>query len=539
MGRSSETGITGALFRLAVERERLLFVIVALVLFATGVLHIRALPQNHDVGWLLYAAGEILNGSEPYVDVVEVNPPLILYFMVAVKAVSLLTGISDFIVFHIVLLALVALSVWLGCSVLRRTIPESHRLVVPSLCLLSIAMLTTWAAYHFGQREHMAITLVLPYLFAAAGRAEGKELPTGIAVVIGVLAGVGVGLKPFFLPVWLGVEVYLAVTRSPSLWRRPEQIALVAVLVAYALSVLVFVPAYFELAALAARPYRSYHSKALSQIVTSAGTLFAMLVLLASSNVPASGPLKRLRGVLTVAMLMFVAGVVLQGKGWGYHWLPVQVLGVLLLGIVGLDGVRRLPGRFGYGLLSRAFVAMIAVMTCGFAVFRYGVVEREWARLAKSPFFLYQMMDVVEAHAPGGTIASLTTQVQVSWPLVNYTGVKWGSRFNSLWLLLGIYEDIKFSPNPFPYGRLEEAGELEKYLIDSVVTDLREYQPDLLVVEIFPPRYEMRGFAYLDFFARDERFREIFTRYEPLELVGPLAVYKRNGAAAVEEGSGE
>ncbi len=515
------------------DRERLLFAIACLVLFTLGALYVQTLPRNHDVTWLLYVAGQILAGAEPYVDVVEVNPPLILYFMIAVKAAAQLTGIQDVLVFKVVVLGLVAASLLLAYAVLRRTIPESHRLARRVTCLLAIAMLTMWVGYQFGQREHLAIALVLPYLFAAAGRAEGKELPLGLVVSIGVLAGVGVAVKPFFLPVWLGVEGYLAVTRSPSLLRRPEGVAIGATLAAYALSVVLFMPAYLELAGLAARPYRSYYSNEMSEIATSPQVLYAALVLLAAAKVPASAQLRRLRGVLTVAMLMFGIGVVVQGKGWDYHWIPVQALLALMLGAIGVDGIGKLTGRFSYRHLSRALLGLVAALTLGYAVVRHATAERIWVRLGETPIFLYQMMDAVEEHAPGGTISTLAVTMQVGWPLVSYTDVGWGSRFNCLWLLPGIYEGVTPGSEPFPYGRLEEAGELERYLIDSVVADLLKYEPDLLFVDIFAPNWEMRGFNYVDFFSRDQRFREIFAQYRLVSSVGFLAIYKRIPAPVV------
>ncbi len=516
----------------SLDRERLLFVIAGLVLFTLGALYIWPLPRNHDVTWLLYVAGEILDGADPYVDIVEVNPPLILYFMIAVKAASQLTGIQDALLFRVVVLGIVAASLLLAYAVLKRTTPESHRLVLRVTCLLAIALLTTWVGYNFGQREHLAVALVLPYLFAAAGRAEGKRLPLGLVVPVGVLAGVGVAVKPFFLPVWLGVEGYLAVTRSPSLLRRPEGVATLATLATYALSVLLIMPAYLGLAALAARPYRSYYSSEMSEIATSPHVLFIALGLLAAAKLPASAQLRRLRGVLTVAMLMFGVGVVVQGKGWDYHWIPVEALLILLLGAVGIDGLRKLTGRFSYRYLSRLFLGLVAALTVGYGVAKYRTAERVWLSMGETPIFLFQLMEAVEEHAPGGTISTLAVTMQIAWPLVSYTGVDWGSRFNCLWLLPGIYEGVTPNLQRYPYGRLEEAGELEKYLIDSVVTDLRQLEPDIVFVDMFPPSWEMRGFSYLDFFSRDQRFREIFAQYERVGSVGFLWIYKRTAAPA-------
>jgi hypothetical protein len=74
------------------------------------------------------------------------------------------------------------------------------------------------------------------------------------------LAGVGFALKPFFLPVWLGVEGYLALRRAPAIWKRPENYAIVAFGLGYGLSVLLFAFAYIEVAQWARSVYDAYWS---------------------------------------------------------------------------------------------------------------------------------------------------------------------------------------------------------------------------------------------------------------------------------------
>ena len=74
--------------------------------------------------------------------------------------------------------------------------------------------------YEFGQRENILLIAVFPYLFAAAAVASGFSLPRALSLGIGVLAGVGFALKPYFLILWLAIEflvvVSLACQQSPS-----------------------------------------------------------------------------------------------------------------------------------------------------------------------------------------------------------------------------------------------------------------------------------------------------------------------------------
>ncbi len=506
------------------------FLALCLALYGLGAFYIRLLPTNHDVAWLLYASGEVLGGAELYVDIVEINPPLIMYFMIAVKGVSVLAGISDLVVFRMIALALIAVTLWLGWLNLRQAVPSGLSATI--VFLVSIFLLIPWVEYHFGQREHLTIALVLPYLYAATASISGRSMPRGRAILTGVLAGVGFSLKPFFIPVWLAVEGYVGLRRLPRAWRRPENYAIVAVILSYGLSILLFTSAYIDVARWALKVYNAYWSWGFWVLAGNVATLFVLLVLLAHSNVRASPQSSELRRVLTIATVMFLAAVFMQNKGWDYHWIPVKTTAVLLLTAVGVDALRLLERWRLSRYVRPAALALTVVVLLALNVRAHRSVRDVWARLAGEPFWLYDMIEVVEEHAPGGVISSLAANVKLDFPLVNYTGVRWGLRFNSFWMVPGLYQDVRREQGGFPYRPLEERDELERYVVDAVITDLRESQPDLLIVDRRPPNPQMYGFNWVDYFALDSRFREFFAHYESISEVGPHMIYKR-----VEAGS--
>jgi hypothetical protein len=182
------------------------------------------LTINHDCGWYLFAGGRILDGAQPYVDVVDVNPPLILYLNAAVVALARGLGLAEIAVFQACVLLIVALSLALCARVLADT-ARSGALGVLAWLLLG------FAGYDFGQREHLLVASVLPWVLLAATRERGENVPRWLALTTGALAGLGCALKPFFLLVPLFV---LAPARVKAL-RRPEQLAFAAVLLGYAL----------------------------------------------------------------------------------------------------------------------------------------------------------------------------------------------------------------------------------------------------------------------------------------------------------------
>lgn len=501
--------------------------VAALLLFALGALYILSLPDNHDNAWLLYASGRILGGAELYVDVVESNPPLIFFFAIAVKSLSNLIAVQDLFLFQAIVLGVIAAALGLFWTVLRRVVDDSLGGVAGVLLLVAVFLLVPFVGYHFGQREHLAIVLTLPYLVAVAGRADGVSLPTGLAVAIGVAGGLGFAIKPFFLLVWLAVEAYLFLFCSRSLWKRPEQLSVLGLFAVYALAAAIFTPAYFRLAVTAISVYGGYHSYGPDYIIRYWVTLFLLVVLLAHSNVESSRQLRQLRRTFSVAATAFWVVVLVQNKGWDYHWIHVKVVTILLLTLVAADALSHVVRGRLRPSLGWVPVGLVAVGLFAGSAVLYRSIEEEWEELKSWPWRLYRMMNVVEEYASGGTISSLSTTLQAGFPLVNYTGVTWGSRFPCLWLLPGLYMDVDSVGEVYPYHPPEGWGELEQYIVDSVVDDLREYQPDLLIVDDFIPGVTMNGFDYLEYFGQDPRFRRLFSAYQPLVRIDNYRIYRR------------
>jgi len=502
--------------------------VVAAALFSLGALRILVTFPNHDLAWLLYMAGEILDGARPYVDIIETNPPLVVYLMIAVEWLSRALSLGDFFVLKVLVLGLVAVSVTVGLVLLRRVLPGNRGWLAPVLTLVSIFLLVPFAGIEFAQREHLMLVLLLPFLYVSALRASGQSVPPSIGWIVGVAAGLGVALKPFFVLVWLGIEAYLFLVLRRKAWRRPEVVAIPAVLVAYVLSVLALTPAFLDVAAKGAGVYRTYHRSNPITIALSWPMAFSIVVLVTAWFLRRSVGRSPLRDLLSVAMGGFMIAVFVQNKGWDYHWYPVIVLGTLLLCLIAAELFlpltrhprRQLVGAVGVGILAIFLLVATAI--------ELRAARTEWDSAARNkPYYLEAMAEIVEEHAFGGTISSLTTELQASFPLVNLTSADWGSRFNCLWMLPGIYADVISLQGPFPYHPPDQRGEVERWMIESVIEDLAVKEPNLLIVDMNRPDRYMAGFDYLAYFSEDPRFRDLLAQYRFLTDVGRYRIFKR------------
>src|SRR5580698_3970763 len=92
----------------------LLIGVLTVVMFAA----LRS-PLKDDIAWLLYVAHRWMSGRELYVDVIEVNPPLIIWMSALPLTVARWAGISPQFVAIPAFAAIALASAWCSACLLR------------------------------------------------------------------------------------------------------------------------------------------------------------------------------------------------------------------------------------------------------------------------------------------------------------------------------------------------------------------------------------------------------------------------------------
>ena len=181
----------------------------AVLIALLGAVAVIIRPANHDVSWYLHMAGVMLNGGTAYVDAVDTNPPLIVMLTYLPAWGATLLGLTPAVAFYADVIALGLLcGVW--CSSLARRLWPVASAAMQGLITTGIVFLVlAFPKGDFGQREHLTVIFVLPYVMAAAVRSIGGSLSTTEAVIAGVAGAIGFALKPHFLLAWIAVEVAL------------------------------------------------------------------------------------------------------------------------------------------------------------------------------------------------------------------------------------------------------------------------------------------------------------------------------------------
>ncbi|MED5262339.1 MAG: hypothetical protein VX574_08090 [Myxococcota bacterium] len=485
---------------------------------------------NHDVAWILYVAAEMLDGSILYVDIVEENPPLVFWLSVPVVAVARVLGCAPILVLNLAVATGIGLAAWLAYRILRSVRPEGPAIHALSVVGLLVAFEVLGSGYEYGQRDNLFVIAVFPYVFAAAARLEGRLLDPRLALAAGLLAGLGIALKPFFLAFWLVVELFLFFS-SPSQWKRLENLCIAGTNVGYAILVLVFAPSYLEMIGIASEVYDAYGNFGSPILLFKPEVGVFLFAIALFGVVRATEADRSVRRLLLVAAAGFLVVALLQGKGWDYHYDPLGLASGLLIAVILLGVVFRADSLGGLFRASSATLALLVWVALDAAA-AVGLAFGAWPVVgpgAQRRTFVKELTQVARDHGRGRPVWFLSTSIVPAFPVVNLSGAGWSSRYCCLWMIPGLYPPEERFSRPFPYRDRAEMGELEKSLLDAVVEDLENDPPALLFVDRSPDKQAFRhsDFDFLSYFLRDPRFARIFKAYEDLGSVGPYRVYKR------------
>jgi hypothetical protein len=467
---------------------------------------------NHDVAWYLVAADRFLDGARLYRDIIEVNPPLAFYLAVPPVAAARLTGWEpiDCLVVYVFLLIALSLAT---CDHLLKTQSDRSAGYRVGVLFAALAALVLQPLALLGQREHFAVILSLPYLVLLTSRFVSSRCGTGEAFAVGVLAVFGFALKPYFLLVPIGLELYLVMQRrSLVTWLRPESLALGAGLGAYALFVYLVHPEYPSVIVPFARlTYDAYEAPFLSVLLKPiiAAVLVGTILYGLGRRAPS---VDRRSDVFIVAVAGFLAGYLIQQKGWGYHLYPALAMMWLALASLLLQQMAigpSWPQRASWILTAAWAGGFILVAVLG-GPYRNGVPDR--------------MLPIVKRYAPGGAIYAFTSHVWVGFPLVNEAHVRWASRFPSQWLLPGAVRPRSGGSNldPVRKARLERVA---IYQAESVIEDLERWTPDLVVVD------EQSRIDFLGYYLARPRFAALWRSYVH---IGDVRALSRGGPRTFE-----
>ena len=468
-------------------------------------------PLKDDIAWLLYVARRWMAGRELYIDVVEVNPPLIVWISaIPLEIAQWLDVGTQFVVIPVFVAAVLGCAWWTVNLLAEPGGLFAERL--PVFAVIGSALLILPAA-DLGQREHLLVAAFLPYLAIFDRSLDGRRASIIATLAAGALAGLGCALKPRYAAVFAVLEC-LALTRGLRPWRIMP-IAAGTTLVSYACLVAIVCPAYLRRAVpMALALYGATDAPFLKLVADSA--------LLLSGLAVATGLLWLRRRSLTDYNLMLTLVVFaatstvicfVDGKNWYYHRLPATVITVLALLLFTATELAQRRWRIRWPLV----VASLAV-----TVFCVSSIQRLMPEAVEAIEPRQTTVDRLEQilraeHAR--TYIAFSEWIALGFPVVNETGVSWASRFDSMWALKGEVWRARFDP----------AADKEWPIARWVAHDFIAGCPDIAVVDTRETTKYIRVLS-----AADPSFTRAWSRYRPIAAFDGLVVYQRGVAGCFD-----
>jgi hypothetical protein len=443
----------------------------ALLAAAFGIGLVVSVP---DVTWLQIAAERAMHGQRLYTQVLEVNPPLSVFiYAPALLLAGWLDVPPEAVTAGLCVLAAVV-SLGLSGAILRPLIGNDLRRGW-RLAAAGAFVLGVMPAAAFGQREHLAVIALLPFVSTTVVRAAGRPPPWLMAVGAGLGLGVAVALKPHFA----------AIAALPALWAwscsrrpppsQPEYWTGGLVFCGYAVAVVAWFPDYAsQIAPLLREAYLPIRAP-LWQLLTLAALPLALGSALVARMARLDG---RLLAAPLLAALGGAAAFLVQGKGWPYHAYPMLAFAAL-----GLWGAAALapPARVrGWTRIDRAMLLVPPL------------VATAWLAANVDSAALSRTVAAVGPVSP--SMIAVSGNLGVGMPIVRALHARWVGSEPSQWISDGVLrreESERLTPTQ--RSRLDALMGSERSRLGR---DIRVGQPDVVLFD--RKRFDWRAWALKD-----------------------------------------
>ena len=479
-------------------------------------------PLNHDVAAVLDFSRRWLAGERLYVDLIDVNPPLIFILNLVPAALARWTPLGPA---QAIILCLVGVAglVWWLCVNLR--VREREGWIEAAVLTACLPLLLVMAGSDFGQRDVLMAMVAIPYCLLAARRIEGPPAPGRLAIIVVILAALGFALKPYFLMVPLLVEGLVLWRRGPAqALRDPVPWLMGAIWAAYLLLILIAFPVYYQkILPFAWEVYGAIHGPGpWGVLVTDMMGAAAFLLVVAISLT-----LRWHAGTFAQALAVAACGAFIsawmQHKGWPYHVIPVTILACGAIVTAAARWADRVLPLAEARSAAPALAAFAAIAILLYAV-RGG--EAPWREAEYPGGTADRLATWLRHQVAGGDVLVLSPDIYPVQPALTYAGVRQRLRPMSTWPLQAAYRHCPAGASP--YHGLAEMGPAEASFFRRTTEDFAAAPPRALVV-LRDAKIRDCGdrFDLLEYFQLSPSFLHAFRNFRPAGEIDGYRLYLR------------
>jgi hypothetical protein len=513
-------------FTAVFQGHLLLWYLFAPAIIIICYVYLSVVRANHDVAWLLYVTGRLLDGAQLYQDYIDPSPPFVFYFQIIPVWLARQFDINEIGLYYVFVSGLIVLS--LGCCrQLMNLITDSQSPVLKNVLLLGLAFLfSVMPLGVFGQREHVMVVLTFPYILLLTVRGYGGTIRTPFAILIGVMAALGMAFKPFFLLLWGFGESYLFLFRREISWRRAENMAICLTTAVCGILFLAVISTYLKILPFLLDVYGPLHLSWGTMLKKTPALvwLLTLTIVLLLKNIPIKT--RCMLRALCCASTAFFLIAFIQRKNWFYHNYPLWVIacffcGYLLLHYFSMDGENNSTKK------AVKFILIFIVMAASVWLFGVKKIIRDYDDSAFDDS--EATVALIKKYAEDRPIFIMTTNITLPFPTVNDSAARWRVRFHCLWPFWTMYGGQQYPGNNVVFRSLEKMAPNERFVVDSVVKDLLSEPPQLLAVDkARQPTLRMQFFDFIGYFSQDQRFFMLIKNYKYIGGVGHYDIYLKN-----------
>lgn len=441
---------------------------------------------NIDVAQYLTAGQMLIHGAVPYVDIVDTNPPIIIYLSAIPALFSKLFHIPLIFSGLFFFFTLIIGTMLLFGKMLKKALPEITRAQKHFLYICWIyGSLWIYQHNYYGQREQLIFIFLAPFILLRYARYRDVEIERKDAITSAILAFLAIAMKPFFLLLIVIVEV-----QHILVFRKIRKPILATEIYTACIAGFIFIIHFFLIPGMSsfysywlgfiARGYPAYDigisktiEEALKEPAVHLYILIAIiLTILFYRPKRKELPLSSLFGSMAIMSLLIY---ILQARGYPYHMVPF--LYSLLFGIAFLVLQSRHIFAHDTKNYFKKFITTLAIIIAIISVEKpYEMLIKPLARapfsVPKGPFALM----IEKMTEPSDRVLFLNTNVFPAFPGLTYSQRMHGGRF------LCTYPIAFFYKNSTDYKLDKKWNADEERFYQSLVDDIKKNKPKLIFI---------------------------------------------------------
>lgn len=495
-------------------------VILFLALFIRAVFNF-SWPINHDCAMYVDAGRLVLEGKIPYVDFIDLNPPLIFYISAIPALMTQMTGI-DLDKCFTAFIWLIGLFSWLLVyGIARNFRATDSRFIGPILLGIAAFNFCVGEWGEFGQRQHLVSMAIVPFVILRWLRSQSIVVPLWLSILVGLFLGLGLDLVPQYALIPLAVECcFLRKKLDLRKFLSPEILAALFCGIAYGVMFLLLPkPAIDAFTGrwmpLTVQGYAAYNANwdafTLFPVLIGCIPLFLFAVVI---NLKHKCSLSLPLFVFCVAA--YIAALV-QLKGWFNHYLPLFA-GSILYVCVQVEA-RATDRERPHSALFKFVTALALLIGCAAP----SMIIRETQSYPQG-----ELATLKRETQPGDAVMILSTAVPDTYPPLLLAKCVNGSRY----LFYFPIEMLRFQEKNAKTAEVRAlAIKKQGEVLAEIEEDISKSKPKLILIPVGKSQIE-RDNSMVKYFQQNGLLERIGKQYTQLaETEGRktvFAVWKRN-----------